>query len=352
MYLWIVIFMLDMSTRAANFPRAAITKFSSNVTLSDEVCGYLRHLETGTCVGKDSYTGSLVASTTSCSDQDHIFCHSTKDKTMVQVTRNGSEEMKCKGRVSLLPGNNDTLLKLRPCSGNNTDINNKWRSKINGRIRQEAHRTRCWARNHEHNIITLEDCDRTQTEDSAKPQQFGIQLKGDMEKEPYHLFSKDRDYLKVFIHEIKRTISDKDYRFEINVDFFSKDHETSLGFLKLQGWQNSEEKYLFNLIYKNWNEMSRCMVGQQEIESSAEHNVNLLMWISKTGNLNVIVDGKKMTIICENDIWSEVNRLKVIMFDMKKGKNRNAEKLFEMHYEIIQVISKFCWWVALNFYIV
>ena len=148
------------------------------------------------------------------------------------------------------------------------------------------------------------------------------------------------------VHVEKKTGEiEKDFRFELNADFFSANFGTSLGFLRLQGSHKTGRQFYFNLIYMNWNEEKRCTVKVKRIEDVSwenQVNVNLMIWISTTGQLNVMMDGEKMEIHCKNNIWSKVNRVKVTLLDMKL-ENRNTDKLLNIYYEIdhYQAIGKF-----------
>ena len=62
--------------------------------MSDKLCGYLRHIESGTCVGKNE-NSHLIASATSCSDS-HFFCLNTTTQLIRNGFPTGSGEIVCK----------------------------------------------------------------------------------------------------------------------------------------------------------------------------------------------------------------------------------------------------------------
>ena len=140
--------------------------------MSDEVCGYLRHIASGTCVGVNE-DKVLITNKDSCLDKEHIFCQNTKNKIMVFVTKNGSGETISREKVYSFGG----LLGLTK-NGENPDAE-KWRFKMNGRIRAESNNTICWQRDSHETTIMLDKCAKNQTADIVKSQQFGIQLQKD-----------------------------------------------------------------------------------------------------------------------------------------------------------------------------
>ena len=154
---------------------------------------------------------------------------------------------------------------------------------------------------------------------------------------------KNRDYLKVIVKNKDDSITTlENFGFEVNVDFFSD--AKSLGVVKLQRSRVQSIERISKLLYINWNNADRCQFAPANTEETSvnfEFPVILLIWISSTGNLNVIMDGKYMSPEsgCNVDVWSDVNRVKVTLFDMRSN-DRTTQQYFEINYEMYQKISK------------
>ena len=135
------------------------------------------------------------------------------------------------------------------------------------------------------------------------------------------------------------------FGFDINVDFFSERSTTSfsLGMVKLQRWNFKDDSLatMTKLLYINWNKQpERCRYTRPPITGDFE--INLLMWISTKGHLNVKLNGEKMILDseCEDvNMWSEVNRVKVSLFAMKPYHD-TVNQLFMMNYELYQATSE------------
>ena len=156
---------------------------------------------------------------------------------------------------------------------------------------------------------------------------------------------KNRDFLKVTAKENDVSKTGKnEFGFEINVDFFNGTATKSLGMVKLQRSKyNDFDDHVSKLLYINWNKANRCLFTPAltgEKSMSFTFPIKLLIWISKAGNLNVNINGKYMSLDsgCNVDMWSDVNRVKVTLFDMRSIK-RTTDQLFEMSYEIYHTIS-------------
>lgn len=171
---------------------AVITTSSSNIIVSNEVCGYLRHIRSGTCVGVNE-DKVLITKKEFCSDEgQHLFCQNTESKTMVRVTRNDpGSETRCQGKVYK---SEDNYIKLQDTQiddsatwssltrGNKLD---QWRFKMSGEIRSENDRLECWHRSCSPAVpsaIVSGNCavDENNTDDhesvELQVKQFGIQL--------------------------------------------------------------------------------------------------------------------------------------------------------------------------------
>ena len=154
---------------------AAIKRVSTQLSVEDQVCGYLRHISSGTCVGVsvgtqlttgEDYCNSGVAGT--------LFCYSPRDTI---ITRMGNNDNTCYGNC----------LELRRNSAE--DVECQWRLKMNGRVRraqilESESKMKCWKRDNTDDIM-LETCDQNESEEEAKPQQFAFQIQ---DKTPGILF--------------------------------------------------------------------------------------------------------------------------------------------------------------------
>ena len=144
--------------------------------VSDEVCGYLRHIKSGFCVRVETTNtvSSLIADKMYPSDLDHYFCHSTVDKTMTVRSRSD----KTLGTVSF--DDTSDVQFIPQARVTNDTIPETWRFKTNGKIRSESKRNiRCWERSADTAKITLAECDGDEQEKEARSHQFGLQLKKD-----------------------------------------------------------------------------------------------------------------------------------------------------------------------------
>ena len=103
-------------------PSAAITKFSSDITMLDEVCGYLRHIDSGACVGADSAGILKVEQQFPCSN---TFCLNTTTQKIRQES--------VQTEVVMVAGEG-CILKLMDNKTEGANFKLKWRSNENGRI--------------------------------------------------------------------------------------------------------------------------------------------------------------------------------------------------------------------------
>lgn len=170
----------------------------------------------------------------------------------------------------------------------------------------------------------------------------------------FSLFAKEPDFLTIAVRA-KNEVFTEEISFEVDVDFFSLASETSLGIMKLQGWHcgnNCRKEGKFRLIQTNWNKTNRCPFkykGKTELKFSIP--LVLLLRISTTGHLKVILNGIEMTPdsdSCNDDKWSDVNKVKVTLFDMKPY-DRTTNDVLDIHYEINHLISKFNRFDEFNF---
>ena len=144
----------------------------------------------------------------------------------------------------------------------------------------------------------------------------------------------------------KNEITTREFSFEVDVNFFSLASETSLGIMKLQGWhcsKNCNKEGKFRLIQTNWNNKNRCLFKHKgKSDSKFLIPLLLLLRISATGHLKAMLNGLEMTPEsgCSVDMWPDVKKVKVTLFDVRPN-DRTTSDIFDIHYEIKHIISKF-----------
>ena len=151
--------------------------------VSDEVCGYLRHLESGFCVRVEttSTVSSLIADEMCSSDLDQYFCHSTIKKIMTvrSTSRSGETIM---GTVSFDKTLDIQFIPQARVTSDTKILLERWRFKANGRIRSELKRSQCWRRSADTAKITLGECDCDEEEEEegeARSHKFALQIRKD-----------------------------------------------------------------------------------------------------------------------------------------------------------------------------
>ncbi|KAL5264438.1 hypothetical protein ACHWQZ_G005508 [Mnemiopsis leidyi] len=136
MLLWTaIIILLVRSSNNVRLPSSEIT-FSSDISVSDEVCGYLRHIDSGTCVGAkgNAIRADRLLAANSWQNPEN-FCFNT---TIREISLNGYKVV-TKGRSSLL-----WLSKNKGTSENSVST---WRLLRSGEIQSVTGGSRCWKRN-------------------------------------------------------------------------------------------------------------------------------------------------------------------------------------------------------------
>ena len=134
------------------------------------------------------------------------------------------------------------------------------------------------------------------------------------------------------------------YRYHINVDFFDAlKPVNSIGVLKLQirSLIKTGEKEMF-LSAVNWTTSQRCSTegNIKKFLKNKKINSELVLSRDTAGQLNVVLDGKKVDLECLVGPWSHPVKIKVTGLDMKASKTK-VEDLFEIHYKIDQATSEY-----------
>ena len=140
--------------------------------MSDEVCGYLRHIESGTCVGADGDQLLIADEFTPCSES-HLFCVNTK----TQIIKQDSSQSK----VGIGTDPKGDILKLMTNDCTSDSTNCKWRLKERGRIQQGTSNGACWQRNDKDSLITLAPCNSDSGSAGPGNQQFDFQSQKESE---------------------------------------------------------------------------------------------------------------------------------------------------------------------------
>ncbi|KAL5247785.1 hypothetical protein ACHWQZ_G019617 [Mnemiopsis leidyi] len=343
MFLWISVIVLVVGSSQQRILQRAITKFSSNITMSNEDCGYLRHIQSGTCVGANSGTDrTLVGNDSLCSDQ-HFFCFNS----LTGQVRTESEIL-VGGKVIGGSCDQDTVALY---SANAPNINKEWRILNNGKIQSQCScgtsdsGLMCWTRN-SINIRLAKCSNATAGEESQQTelrrQQFDFQRKWKTEKsDEYSTLFKNRDLLRIYIQEKKHGPLPQ-YRFHINVDFYNASSpENSLGTLKLKaryfGSEKLKDKEL-SLSVINWNMSQRCSTKSNFVEAANGDKIDsqMLVWFNAAGQLNVHLDGKRADLKCWFGPWSDPVRIRVTAIDMMQS-GQKSDELFNIRYKIDQI---------------
>ena len=158
---------------------SAITKFSSNITVSGEVCGYLRHIKTGTCVGPDMEAGNgLLAAKFPCSEQN-LFCWNTRTQQIRKGTgsrTSSADKVVTKSGDNLeLKSNSDTT-----CTRENPAC--KWRLREGEKIQTGKtvdDKYKCWKRVENVSLIEVVECDDNNSIGELERQQFDFQQRNE-----------------------------------------------------------------------------------------------------------------------------------------------------------------------------
>ena len=140
---------------------------------SEKFCGYLRHLESGTCVTMDSVGRLIAHENFPCYEgkdpaSNPVFCYNSK----TDLISLGFDEDSRDVAVNL--STNDILIPM-----SQTYKIAQWYPKMNGRIQLKPQKSNsCWERSETTGIITLENCTiKRSSEDLTLPQQqFDFQL--------------------------------------------------------------------------------------------------------------------------------------------------------------------------------
>ena len=143
--------------------------------MSDEVCGYLRHIESGTCVGSADGDQRLIADEFSLCSESHLFCVNTK----TQIIKQDSSQSKV--GIGTDPKGDILNLKLMTNDCTTDSAKCKWRLKERGKIQQGTSNGTCWQRNDKEGLITI--ATRNSVSESAElgNQQFDFQSQRESE---------------------------------------------------------------------------------------------------------------------------------------------------------------------------
>ena len=143
---------------------------------SEKFCGYLRHLESGTCVTMDS-VGRLIAHKNFPCDYGSkdlasypVFCYNSK----TDLISLGFDEDRRDPDVAVNLSTNDILIPI-----SQTYKIAQWYPKMNGRIQLKPQKSNsCWERSETTGSITLENCTmkRSSEDLTLQQQQFDFQL--------------------------------------------------------------------------------------------------------------------------------------------------------------------------------
>ena len=137
-----------------------IIQFPSELNVSDEVCGYLRHIKSGTCVGADNDQRLIATSTAAdktfpCSD-NNFFCYNTSSSS-VRI-RNGNEAGDFVA-TERNQGRGEKYLEL--CADPKSKAkDSRWRLLDNGRIERirQLDESGCWKRYPNSSHVLLASC--------------------------------------------------------------------------------------------------------------------------------------------------------------------------------------------------
>ena len=154
--------------------------------------------------------------------------------------------------------------------------------------------------------------------------------------------------LKVHIKEKDHGEMRPRFRFYINLDFFEgSEPNHSLLALKLHGHNFKKGRLKeMSLSAVNWKIAERCSDRENLVEIGAEEKVesNLIVWINHEGELNVILEGKRVALKCLVGPWSDPMKIKVSGVDMRRWnatRETKFEDIFNIRYEIDNFMSKF-----------
>ena len=380
MFLWTVILLVVGSYQDIRLQKA--------VFVSDEVCGYLRHIDSNTCVGAN-VDQHLIADETSPCSEPHLFCVNTT----TQIIRQQSSQSK----VALVADSSGNTLKLMTNNRATNDTYYKWRLQESGKIQQATSGGECWQHNEGEGLITIATCNtpgnqqfdfqkQRESESSGNLLLFRVEFFSDclsslskmcsswrkklcksyfltysrlivmiqidhtLRSGEYSELTRDDNYLKIQIQEKNYREEDSldQYRFHIIVNFFdSLNPGNSLGILKLQIRHLEEDKKEMFLTAINWETSKRCSTAGNTVKTVGEKiNSELLVRINGAGQINVVLDGEQADLECWTRPWSDPVKIRVTGLDMRGWNSENEEKLddlFEIRYDIQhQEKRKFC----------
>ena len=157
----------------------------------------------------------------------------------------------------------------------------------------------------------------------------------------YSELASDGNHLKIKIREKnnREDESPNKYRFHIIVNFFNAlKPKDSIGVLKLQIRDLEEDKKEMFLTAVNWKTSKRCSTAGNTL-NTVDKNINseLLVWINRAGQMNVVLDGQKADLECWTNPWSDPVKIRVTGLDMIGWKAEHTAKLddfFDIRYEI------------------
>ena len=157
----------------------------------------------------------------------------------------------------------------------------------------------------------------------------------------YSTLISDGNFLQIKIQEksYREDESLNKYRFHIIVNFFDAlKLEDSIGVLKLQIRHLEKDKKEMFLTAVNWETSKRCStVGNTANIVDKNIDSELLVWINRAGQMNVVLDSQKADLKCWTNPWFDPVKIRVTGLDMIGWKAEQAAKLddfFDIRYEI------------------
>ena len=121
------------------------------------------------------------------------------------------------------------------------------------------------------------------------------------------------------------------------MDFFNGSASgSSSGTLKLRYRYLDGEKNI-SLSAINWNKNEGCSTEAHR----ASGQVRLVVWINTAGQLNIVLNKTKVELKCLVGPWSNHVKINVTGINLKWSE-KGPDELFDIHYEIEQIIREYC----------